>query len=160
MNSCRISVQPWWCRALPIQQQSVLFLAGRGPDGIAKSHPCKAIQVAYRACVFVAARYGRPLRAGDQGDSFMSLAVLTDESLWQKAVEDFFAHQDSLPHHYLMHLMHGVQILGFKHPDLELRQRWHAFYLRMVSDRHLSPETKEQMDQRLGDWGQAYWDLV
>lgn len=33
-----ISVQPEWCLSLPIQQQSVLFLAARGPDGIKKRH--------------------------------------------------------------------------------------------------------------------------
>ena len=47
-----LSVQPTWCTMLPLQQQSVLFLASRGPDGVAKVHPCKPVIIAYRATVF------------------------------------------------------------------------------------------------------------
>ncbi len=61
------SVQPEWCRKLNMQQQSVLFLAGRGPDGIPKRHPCKTVHTAYRACVFQAAKYGRLLEWGEKG---------------------------------------------------------------------------------------------
>jgi hypothetical protein len=68
-----LSVQPEWCRALPLQQQSVMLLAARGPDGVTKMHPCKGVVVAYRGCVLLAAKYGRELRFGERADSFMSL---------------------------------------------------------------------------------------
>lgn len=155
------SVQPEWCLALPIQQQCVLFLAGRGPDGVAKTHPCKAVQMAYRACVFRAAKYGRELRWidwGEKADSFMSLDIFSDDLAWRIVTDDFFQHIDNLPHHYLMHLMHGVEILGYKHPDERFRARWLSFYRRMVSDLHLVPESETAMDDRLGDWGQKHWD--
>ena len=152
-----MSVQPEWCRQLPVQQQSVLFLAGRGPDGVAKFHPCKTIQIAYRACVFVAAKYGRLLEYGEKADTFMSLEVFADADRWHAAVKEFFRHQDEIPHHYLMHLMHGVQILGYKHPDGRTRDRWRLFYYDMVEDLHLNPETEEQMDERLNDWDRNYW---
>ena len=99
-----VSVQPTWCLALPIQQQSVLFLAGRGPDGIAKSHPCKPVQIAYRASVFVAAKYGRCLEWGERADSFMSLDVFANDRAWYETTLAFFTHVDDLPHHYLLHL--------------------------------------------------------
>jgi hypothetical protein len=152
-----ISVQPLWCQNLPLQQQSVLFLASRGPDGIAKHHPCKTVQVAYRGTIFMAGKYGRMLEWGEKADSFMSLDVFAHATLWASAVKDFFNYSDQLPHHYLMHLMHGVQILGYKHPDPEFRSRWQAFYLDMVSDLHLKPESEVEMDKRLGDWGREHW---
>jgi hypothetical protein len=152
------SVQPEWCLELPVQQQSVLFLAGRGPDGIAKDHPCKPVQIAYRACVFKAAYYGRLLRWGEQADKFMSLHLFADDLIWAGVVRDFFRHSDSLPHHYMGHLMHGAQILGYKHPDPRFRQRWFHFYLEMVHDLHLNVETVQEMDQRLSDWGRKFWD--
>jgi len=153
----QLSVQPEWCWYLPLQQQSVLFLAARGPDGVAKASPCKAVQVAYRASVFMAGRFGRMLEWGEKADSFMSLDVFAVPSLWNGAVDDFFKHGDSLPHHYLMHLMHGAQILGYKHPDKRFSERWFAFYLRMVEDLHLHTESESEMDHRLGDWDRRYW---
>ncbi len=152
-----VSVQPDWCRFLPVQQQSVLFLGARGPDGIPKFHPCKEIQRAYRACVLIAAKYGRLLEWGERADTFMSLDVFADESLWQDAVRAFFGHIDQLPHHFLAHLMHGSQILGYKHPDQRFRNRWYLFYLAMVKDLHLRRETEAEMDERLSDWCQTQW---
>lgn len=155
----KVSVQPEWCRSLPLQQQSVLLLlASRGPDGIAKFHPSKVIQRAYRATVFMAGRYGRMLKFGEKADTFMSLEIFGSDAAWKKAVKEHFDHQDDLPHHFIMHLMHGVQILGYKHPDPKFRARWNAFYLEMVEDLHLYPEPEVLMDKRLSDWGRRHWD--
>lgn len=152
-----LSVQPGWCRALPLQQQSVLLLATRGPDGVPKQHPCKAVHVAYRATVLLAAKYGRPLAWGEKADGFMSLDVFADADRWLAARRDFFASMDGLPLHYVTHLMHGVQIVGFKHPDDRFRDRWRGFYLGLVDELHLVPEAEEEMGARLGDWGRASW---
>jgi len=158
MTKKRLSVQPSWCADLPLQQQSVLFLATRGPDGVAKDHPCKDVQRAYRACVLLAGRYGRELRPVEGGDSFMSLTLFGDDRTWREVVLKFLYKIDELPHHYLSHLMHGAEILGYKHPDAVVRSRWNHLYLRMVCDLHLAPETEAEMDRRLGDWGRVDWD--
>ena len=152
-----ISVQPEWCLKLPLQQQSVLLLAARGPDGVGKYHPCKVVHIAYRGSILNAAKYGRALEWGERADSFMSLDVFADDAKWSEAVEQLFRHHDSLPAHYLKHLMHGTEILGYKHPDKRFRYRWHQFYGAMVIDMHLSLETEEQMDRRLADWDRASW---
>lgn len=153
----RLSVQPEWCIKLPLQQQSVLFLGSRGPDGVPKRHPCKAVHIAYRACVFLAGKYGRELKWGERADTFMSLDVFCDRERWDQAVKEFFDHHDELAHHYVKHLMHGAQILGYKHPDKRIRARWHKFYLDMVEQMHLEPESEKAMDRRLGDWGRKDW---
>ena len=36
-------VFPEWIFRLPMQQQSVLLLGSRGPDGVEKFHPCKDV---------------------------------------------------------------------------------------------------------------------
>ena len=149
-----------WLFDLTMQQQSVLVLGCRGPDGIAKFHPTKEVVVRYRATVLKAAYLGRPMRI-DEGDdtTFMSLLNFSDAGNWLTLVRDFFDHVDNLPHHYYMHLMHGAQIAGYKHPDELFRHRWSGFYLRSCHDLHLKPETEEQMDERLSDWHQRHWDL-
>jgi hypothetical protein len=153
-----ISVQPEWCLNLPLQQQSVLLLAARGPDQIRKTHPCKPIVVAYRGTVLLAAKYGRLLYWGEKADGFMSLDTFANAEAWGVAVSAFFHWIDDLPHHYLMHLMHGVQIVGYKHPDDRFRLRWNDLYLCMVESMHLNVETEQEMDHRLNDWQRLAWD--
>ena len=152
------TIQPEWCRKLYYQQQSVLLLAARGPDGIAKRHPCKAVVIAYRGTVLKAAMYGRQLRWGERADSFMSLDRFANTALWADDISTFFDHYDALPKHYLAHLMHGAQIVGYKHPDERFRDRWGAFYLELVDSLHLLPESEAQMDRRLCDWDRRHWD--
>lgn len=156
----KISVQPSWSLNLPIQQQSVLFLAGRGPDGIPKYHPCKHVQRAYRGTVLTAAAFGRPLAYGEEGDSFMCLKTFGDLGAWNRVVDDFFLTIDELPHHFIMHLIHAAEIIGYKHPDVRFRFRWEGFYQRACVDMHVRPETDEEMDLRLCDWDQKRFDLA
>jgi hypothetical protein len=153
----RRSVMPEWMMDLPLQQQSVLMLAARGPDGIAKSHPCKDVQRAYRATVLMAGRYGRMLELDEDGDTFMSLASLRSRVIWEMVVRHFFHEVDSLPHHFVMHLLHGAQILGYKHPDEKLRRPWRWFYLLGVEDMHMTHESEDVMDRRLSDWDRKDW---
>lgn len=152
-----ISVQPEWCARLPLQMQSVLLLGARGPDGVGKFHPCKDVIRAYRGCVFLAAKYGRLLQWGEKADDFMSLEKFADERQWELIVGDFKRSVDDLQHHYLLHLLHGVEILAYKHPETPFRDRWLYFYNLMVDDMHLRPEPESVMDMRLGDWGRKNW---
>lgn len=151
------SVQPEWCVTLSLQQQSVLILASRGPDGVGKSHPCKAVQRAYRATVLVGARVGRLLEYGERCDSFMCLERFGIDGCWNEDVYRFFEDIDDLPHHYLLHLMHATEILGYKHPDIRFRKRWREFYTEFAKNMHLTIETEQEMDERLGDWDRKYW---
>ncbi|WP_375458846.1 hypothetical protein [uncultured Enterovirga sp.] len=155
----RTSVVPDWFQELPLQQQSVLILALRGPDGVEKHHECKHLVRHYRATVLCAAKYGRWLQVGEAADSFMSMASMSSEAAWDEQVlNPFFDVIDCLPHHYVAHLSHGAEILGYKHPDLLVRGHWLRCYLRFCEDRHHPPETEEQMDTRLSDWNRRQWD--
>jgi hypothetical protein len=147
------SVQPDWCRLLTFQQQSILFLASRGPDGIPKDHPVKDIQRALRGCVFKAAFRHRLLEYGEAADSFMSMDKFGSAEWFELIFDVFFKTCDQLPHHYLMHLIHAAEILGYKHPDSRFKTRWLAFYYKNCEALHMTPETEEQMDIRLNDFG-------
>lgn len=150
----RGSLQPEWQTDLSIQMQSVLMLALRGPDGIPKSHPCKDVQRAYRGTVIIAAERGRLLAFGEEADSFMSMDLFADWSLWKKITNSFFNEVDQLPHHFTMHLLHGAEILGYKHPSQDYRDRWIHFYYEGCRDMHVRPETELRLNLRLDDWEQ------
>lgn len=147
-----------WMFRLTMQQQSVLVLACRGPDGIAKFHQTKHIVGRYRATVLKAAYLGRPMLAEEGAKTFMTLANFSVEEHWKSLVTGFFNYADEIPHHYYMHLAHGAEIIGYKHPDALFRERWSYFYYRCCEDMHVMPETAEEMDERLCDWNREHWD--
>lgn len=153
-----MSVLPEWMSSLKLQQQSVLILALRGPDGQPKHTPFKHLLRAYRGTILRAARYGRMLHFGEKADSFMSLDEFADFDIWSGRVMTFLedAADGSVLHHYT-HFMHGAQILGYKHPEEDFRTRWLPTYRAMVDRLHLKPESEEDMDLRLSDWERKDW---
>lgn len=152
------SVVQHWVLELPLQQQSVLILSLRGPDGADKAHPCKNVVRAYRASILRDAKLGRTLQLGDPGDEFMSLMRFADDFGWAEDVRNYFNRVDGLQHHAIMHLWHGAEILAYKHPVRIFRNNWLQFYTKGCEDFHVNPETVEQMNARLNDWGQHYWN--
>lgn len=148
-----------WVLALPsMQQQSVLFTAIRGPDGIAKHHPVKEIQMRYRATILKAAHFGRAMEFGDIAPSFMRLDHFTQVIEWNQILDTFFENVDSLPHHYYMHIAHASEIIGYHHPNWVFKDRWGELYRRACLDMHVAMETQKEMDERLNDWDRKYWE--
>lgn len=143
-----------------MMQQSVLFAAIRGPDGSAKyGGGAKMLLRWYRRCVLLSAMDGRALNdpIEPNGGSFTgpSLDGEDDQDHWadrmQAHVNDYLRQVDGLPHHFQMHFMHAVEIVGYKHSDAVIRHFWYQLYLRLVNDFHLHPETEAELDMRLGD---------
>lgn len=151
-------VLPEWLFRLPFQQQSVIILALRGPDGVRKHHPCKEIVRAYRGTVLVAAYRGRMLRFGEVADTFMSMDAIADPVKWTAAAKAYFDSVDELPHHYHLHLLHGAQLIGIHHPDENIANAWDWFYKKGCEDMHLTAETMRQVSIRLSDWHRENWD--
>ena len=150
-----------WTHELTCMQQTVLLTAVRGPDGVAKYHPCKYLVRWYRRCVLLGALdhnvFDNPYdpRGGSfTGPSYEWPEALGEHDWYEKmnpVVERYLQSLDELPHHFQLHLMHAAEIVGYKHPDSNIRSWWHWVYLELVKDMHLSPETEEELDYRLGD---------
>ena len=161
-----LSIQPDWCKELPLEQQTVLMMAIRGPDGMHRQHDSRHLIMRFRACVLVSPRFGRELRWGEKGDRFMSLGGAINrpvnnyeqEQFWNGAVHQFMIKLDQLPMHFVTHFMHGTEILGYKHPDQAMRARWLKVYIGLAGHFQLNHETEEQMDARMNDWGQKEWE--
>ena len=173
-------VQQEWVCALPLMQQSVLFAAIRGPDGVRKGHPVKPILRWYRRSILLSAFDRRaldnPFEEG--GGSFTGPFTIRDASSVlghkvpnnpanpqvKKAMRHAFGHLpdvyltlvDELPHHFQLHFMHASQIVGVHHPVKDVREWWWRFYLAVVNDAHLHPETPEEMNLRLSDNPEAW----
>lgn len=168
-----------WVHDLSMMQQSVLLSAIRGCDGLPKRHKAKSLVKFYRRCVLISAFDGRVLNDAFEpgGGSFTGPIaelpttgfLLNNEycalEAWQnlaiqlqwkreqlkRVADNFVDSRDELPMHYQTHFMHAVEILGYKHPNVETRVFWLEIYERLAHAYHLWPETEAQLDARLGD---------
>lgn len=116
--------------------QSVLITACRGPDGIRKDHPVKVLIRFLRRSFLICAFDGKvrwsPYDPG--GGSFTGPLHLRNPNGGEdhpyehghidKFIEIYLRHVDELPHHFQLHLMHAAEILGYKHPDDDVRRFW------------------------------------
>lgn len=174
------SVVQLWVHGITRMQQSVLFAAIRGPDGIDKNHISKKLVRWMRRCVLKAAFDNLvypvpydPQEAGWKSGSFTGPSCYrlssgqfastarqeweeqSSYATWQQAMDEVVSNYlqtvDALPHHYQLHFMHAAEIIGYKHPWPEHRKWWHRTYVRLANDMHLLPEPEDVMDRRLGD---------
>lgn len=147
-----------WMSHLPLQQQAVLIMACRGFDGTPKNSAHKPLVRTIRAHCLTGARYGRAWRLSDGYSDFMTLNYIIDEPQWNTTCQKFLDEWDSYNVHAAMHLVHAAEILGYKHFDGDYRDRWCKLYFYVCEEcLHVTPETPENMDERLNDWAELYW---
>lgn len=154
-NTQSRSVLQDWTQKLSFMQQTVLLTAIRGPDGLRKDSPAKPLLRAYRRTILLSAIEGRALDPYEPGGGSFTAPVLHPEGL-RGVMKDFIRGCDEYPHHFLMHVIHAAEIVGYKHPELEVCDIWHGFYVALCQDAHMNPETEAQLDYRLGD-NRAQW---
>ena len=74
---------------------------------------------------------------------------------WQyttgEEMHKFMHDLDKYPFHFIGHLFQAIAIIGWYHPDNDIRAYYNQIYLDYVKALHLNPETKEQNDLRLCD---------
>ncbi len=147
-----------WASNLSIMQQTVLMEIIRGPDGLTKYHKSKFLLRWYRRCLLISAFEGRVLdnpydRGGGSftGPSYDGIGVTRWEVPMIELLNEVIRGADEMPHHFYRHMMHGIEIMGYKHSDPRIREFWNLCYTRLAKDMHLTPETEEQLDVRLGD---------
>ncbi|MFA6327345.1 MAG: hypothetical protein WCX15_00515 [Bacilli bacterium] len=119
------------------KQQTVVLSSLRGCDGQSKYDLSKKLTRQLRSAILY--------NAAAADTTFMRDTMTLEEV--RKLAED----SDKYPIHYYMHALHACEIIGFKHPDNEIREWFNGAYLIMVDALHLKPETEEECDYRLRD---------
>lgn len=64
------------------------------------------------------------------------------------------------PQHWLSHVMHAAQVIGHRHPAIEVRKAFRSIYEKMVRSEHLNPETFSQYEARLSEDRIATGEIV
>lgn len=119
------------------KQQTVVLSALRGCDGQSKYDLSKKMTRKLRSVILH--------NAGAKNTTFMRDTMTLEE------VREMAEDSDKYPIHYYMHMCHACEVIGFKHPDGEIRSWFHEAYLIIVDALHLRPETEEECDDRLRD---------
>lgn len=130
-----------WTQELGLRHQGVLLTAVRGCDVVPKEDVSKRI-VRHLRSTFMNAHCGDPKKA-------VSFIEIMDEDTFFEVCRQFAGSLDHYPLHYVAHLMHTAEIIGYYHPDMEERCFWNWFYETIVNKLHLRPETKDELDARL-----------
>ena len=145
-------LQDWVCE-LSFMQQSVLITSIRGCDGLAKYHPSKYILRWLRRCVLISA-FDKCILSDPfdtRGGNFTGPIPKIKYPTLQHLFIEYLNNVDEVEHHFHMHLVHAAEILGYLHPDLDIKTPWREFYFDCCKDLHMHPETIGRMKNRLGD---------
>lgn len=134
-----------WVHNLTFQQQALLMTGMRGPDGCNKHCDAKVIVRFLRGAICKPA--GNWIGLNDNDFMWGDYSVF---GLWSRS---FFDDPDGYPHHFIMHLIHCAEVIGYKHPDTKIRRHWEDFYLEACDAFHMNPENEAAMDRRLNDFG-------
>ena len=131
-------VQDWLSNDnISYKQQTVVLSSLRGCDGLTKEDISKRLVRKIRNVVLK--------NAGTKNTPFM----VEDMSL--EDIKKYASNCDKYPIHFYMHMCFACEIIGFKHPDEDIRKWFHEAYLIIVHALHLKTENEEECDFRLQD---------
>lgn len=135
-NKLNAPVQHIWLFTLPWKIQTVINQGLRAPD----SHFCPNIKIVSRWLRSVS------LRNADDTHTFM---CRKDEL---PTIENLENEMNYCSLHFVTHFLYALEIVGYKHPNKEIRKTSFQYYKRFVEEIcHFGLETEKQLDIRLSD---------
>ena len=143
-----------WTHALPFQMQTLLMTGMRGPDNLPKNCAGKVIVRYLRGVVLKPAGDWH----GENDNDFMWGTYPGGKGFegfdWWTA--EFWNDHDHYPHHFIMHLLHCAEVIGYIHPDKKIANYWMKFYCVGCHQFHLTEETRGELTERLNDFGHGW----
>lgn len=138
MSNSKGFVVQGWLATCSWKEQTTVLCGLRGPDA-APSPYIKAWVRWLRWAV---------VQNADNSDRFMQVeprySFLEIEKKWPDAL-------NALPVHYLAHLMHALEIIGYRHDRVEPGIIAKEAYLELCRYLHVRPENGPEMEERLRD---------
>jgi hypothetical protein len=132
------SVTQHWLESIPIRMQATLLLSLRGPD-THNAPNIKHIQRWMRGLAYRPGNLGNVLEfmAGEP-----DLPELVEKSPLAKELEFCSIH-------FFSHLMHGLEVIGYRYPDPRIANRALKLATSMADLLHLPFESKAVFEERL-----------
>lgn len=135
------SVLQDWVMQLPLRHQGVLLTCVRGCDTAPKHDPSKLFTRCLREKIL------NPF-VGDSKKAATFIEWVPTE-VFHERFTAFRKNLDHYPHHYVMHVIHAIQVIGYKHSDEDTRIVFKACYLLLCKGLHMKYENEAEMDRRL-----------
>jgi len=133
-----------WVMELPLREQGALLTAIRGCD-LTPKEPLDSIEREMVAFIrYLVMNPADPREVGIEPGTFMVSARRQDRSFKLSRIGHY-------PHHFVLHLVHAIQIIAVRHPDPKVQSEMRAVYNLAVFDMHFNVETDEQMIRRLSE---------
>jgi hypothetical protein len=132
------SVLQDWVMELGLRHQGVLLTAVRGCDTAPKDDASKQLARCLRA-EFLNCHCGDPKKA-------LTFIEDVEQDELERRMVAFLKNCDHYPQHYVSHLMHAAEIVGYKSNRGGL---WQWFYEKLCKGLHVNMETEQQLDARL-----------
>jgi len=129
-----------WVEDVSWMQQGVLFSSIRSADGVEHEDNSKIIIRGYRNVI---------LKPAHNVGSF--LGKIPNQKQLEEAMRKFEKGFGQYNSHFVLHLVHASEIIGYQHPNADISKTWGDFYFNMCKEMHLNPETREQIEMRLKD---------
>jgi hypothetical protein len=140
LTNPRISVLQEWVMELSLREQGTLLVAMRGCD-LSPKYPLdsdeRRLTAAIRGHTMVPAD---PREVDRTPGAFMSLKVPSDVKISKLS---------HYPSHWLMHIVHAVEVLAYRYPDIPTRILWWHLYYYMVTELHLAGESETEFTDRM-----------
>lgn len=131
-----------WVMELPLREQGTLLTAVRGCD-LTPKFPLDSLERRLVAAI----RYSF-LNPADEREvdrepgTFMSRRIPDARSFKPSTLGHY-------PQHWVAHVMHAVEVLGYRHPQINVRSEWHELYLVFCRSFHVPPESFDQFKLRM-----------
>ncbi len=142
LENPRRSVLQDWVMELPLREQGTLLTCVRGCDLTPKppfDSPERQLVACLRNAFMVPCD---PREVDRRPGSFFQSRLPVD---WKPSA---FGHY---PQHWVSHVMHACEVVGWRHPDVVIGHQFLGVYRRIVYDLHLHPETFEDFEARLSE---------
>lgn len=130
-----------WVMRLPLREQGTLLTGTRGCD-VAPKLPFDSTErqlVGFLRFCFM--NPADPREVGYLG-GFFQPEPPTD---WRQSELGHY------PLHWAAHLMHCFEVVAYRHPDREVAEQAWVIYEKLARGLHLTPETRDQMVERLSE---------
>ncbi len=142
LKNPRRSVLQDWVTELPLREQGTLLTCVRGCDLTPKlplDSTARWLVGSLRYAFMVPAD---PREVDSEPGCFFISEPPTD---WKASELGHY------PWHWVSHVMHASEVIGWRHPDPLISFKFLAVYRKLVSSMHLTPETLDQFEARLSE---------
>lgn len=135
------SVLQDWVMRLPLREQGTILTNIRGCDLVPKLPLTSTARQLTGFFRYLVMNPADPREVGIEGAFFQNRLTLD----WRASELGHY------PQHWYSHVMHAYEVVGYRHPDTELRGTAFQVYRKLAESMHLPIESKEDMIRRLSE---------